>query len=44
MERYGLSDAGALAMLGRLAHRKGVALGVVALAIVAASLRRAAED
>ena len=43
MERYGLSDVRALALLRRLAQKKGVALGVIALAVVAASRRRAAE-
>jgi AmiR/NasT family two-component response regulator len=43
MERYGLSESSALALLGRLAKRKGVAIGVVALAIIAASRRRAVE-
>ena len=41
MERYGLSEGGALALLGRLAKRREVALVVIALAVVAASRRRA---
>ncbi len=44
MERYGLTDVGALALLARLARKREVALGVIALAVVAASRRRAAED
>ena len=43
MERYGLNEPGALALMGRLATRKGVALGVVALAIIAASRHRAGD-
>ena len=41
MERYGLSEGGALDLLRRLAKRRGVAVAVVALAVVAASRRRA---
>lgn len=41
MERYGLTEGGALALLARLAKRRKVAIAVVALAIVAASRRRA---
>lgn len=41
MERYGLTERGALALLTRLAKRREVALAVIALAVVAASRRRA---
>ena len=44
MERYGITEQGAAALIARLAKRHGVALGVVALAIIAASRRRAEED
>ena len=41
MERYSLSESGAVALLTRLAKRREVALGVIALAVIAASRRRA---
>ena len=41
MERYGLTEGGALALLARLAKRREVALAVIALAVIAASRRRA---
>jgi ANTAR domain len=41
MERYSLTESGAVALLTRLAKRREVALGVIALAIIAASRRRA---
>jgi AmiR/NasT family two-component response regulator len=41
MERYGLTEDGALALLGRLAKRRNVAIAVIALAVIAASRRRA---
>ena len=44
MERYGINEQGAVALIARLANKRGVALGVVALAIIAASRRRAEED
>ena len=44
MERYGITEQGALALIARLAKRREVALGVVALAIIAASRRRAEEE
>ena len=44
MERYGITEQGAVALLARLAKRRGVALGAVALAIIAASRRRAEEE
>lgn len=40
MERYGLSQPRALALLGRLARRHKVELPVVAAAVVAAALAR----
>jgi AmiR/NasT family two-component response regulator len=43
MERYGITEPRALAMMTRLARRHGVTLGVVAVAIIAASRRRAEE-
>ncbi len=43
MERYGITEARALAMITRLARHHGVTLGVVAVAIIAASRRRADE-
>jgi hypothetical protein len=43
MERYGLTEPRALALITRLAKRRGVALGVIAVAIIAASRRRADE-
>jgi AmiR/NasT family two-component response regulator len=44
MERYGINEQRAVALITRLAKNHGVALGVVALAIIAASRRRAEED
>ena len=44
MERYGINEQGALALLARLARKREVALGVVALAVIAASRRRAEEE
>jgi AmiR/NasT family two-component response regulator len=44
MERYGITEQGALALITRLAKRRDVALGVIALAIIAASRRRAEEE
>jgi AmiR/NasT family two-component response regulator len=41
MERYSLTESGAVALLTRLAKRREVALGVIALAVIAASRRRA---
>ena len=41
MERYGLTEGGALALLARLAKRRDVALAAIALAVIAASRRRA---
>ena len=41
MERYGLTEGGALALLTRIARRREVAIAVIALAVVAASRRRA---
>jgi AmiR/NasT family two-component response regulator len=40
MERYGLDHIASLALLTRLAKRRGVAVGVIALAVIAASRRR----
>jgi AmiR/NasT family two-component response regulator len=42
MERYDLSEVGALALLSRLARRHRVELQVVALAVVAAAVARKA--
>ena len=44
MERYGLTEGGSVAFLRRLAKRHSVAIGVVALAVIAASRRRAERD
>jgi AmiR/NasT family two-component response regulator len=44
MERYGLSERGALALLARLARRHKVELQVVALAVVAAAVARRAAS
>ena len=43
MERYGVTEQRAGALIARLAKRHGVALSVVAVAIIAASRRRADE-
>ncbi len=44
MERYGLNEVTARELMARLAKRWDVALGVIALAIIAASRRRADES
>lgn len=44
MERYGLTEGGSVALLRRLAKRHRVTIGVVALAVIAASRRRAEHD
>jgi AmiR/NasT family two-component response regulator len=44
MERYGLTESRAVALLRRLAKHYRVTIGVVALAVIAASRRRAEED
>jgi AmiR/NasT family two-component response regulator len=40
MERYGLTEEGAVALLGRLARKHHVTVRVIAGAVIAASLRR----
>lgn len=44
MDRYELSEPKALALLGRLARRRKVDVGVVAAALVAATLARRRRD
>ena len=43
MERYELTEGGAVALLGRLARRHRVELQVVALAVIAAAVARRAS-